>query len=123
MRQQQPQGGPIINNGSISADAAATFDCLLPRSVHRRPREQPRRTAAYEIACGRIDIGNAGPTRKRSTSGSAQADGAVRTEPLMDVAEVGRAVPLHGKLAPRRKRRNNDLDGDEDAVHRPRLSI
>jgi NADP-dependent 3-hydroxy acid dehydrogenase YdfG len=54
---------------------------------------------AFGIACGQIDIGNATTEMARgSATGTAQADGSIRTEPLMDVAEVGRAVRYMASL-------------------------
>jgi NADP-dependent 3-hydroxy acid dehydrogenase YdfG len=48
---------------------------------------------AFDIACGQIDVGNAGTEMaQRMAAGVPQADGSVRPEPLIDVAEVGRAV-------------------------------
>ena len=96
MRQQTPQGGRIINNGSIAAHAPR------PRSVAYTATKHAvtgltKATAldgrAFDIACGQIDIGNAATEMASgAASGAAQADGSVRPEPLMDVAEVGRAV-------------------------------
>ena len=96
MRGQRPRGGRIINNGSISAYAPR------PRSIGYTATKHAitgltKATAldgrAYDIACGQIDIGNAatdmtGPMAE----GVLQADGSVRPEPRMDVAEVARAV-------------------------------
>lgn len=98
MRRQQPQGGRIINNGSISAhvprpDSApytATKHAItgLTRSLMLDGRK-------YDICAGQIDIGNAAtPMTARMSQGVKQADGSIAIEPTMDVAHVGRAV-LH----------------------------
>lgn len=96
MRQQTPQGGRIINNGSIAAHAPR------PRSVAYTATKHAitgltKATAldgrAFDIACGQIDIGNAATEMASgAANGALQTDGSVRPEPLMDVAEVGRAV-------------------------------
>ena len=96
MAGQDPRGGRIINNGSLSAYVprpqsiayTATKHAVtgLTRSLALDGRE-------FDIACGQIDVGNAGTElAERMASGVPQADGSVRAEPLMDVAEVGRAV-------------------------------
>jgi NADP-dependent 3-hydroxy acid dehydrogenase YdfG len=70
MAAQDPRGGRIINNGSLSLDG----------------RE-------FDIACGQIDVGNAETElAARMASGVPQADGTLKAEPLMEVDEVGRAV-------------------------------
>jgi NAD(P)-dependent dehydrogenase (short-subunit alcohol dehydrogenase family) len=96
MREQQPQGGRIINNGSISAYTPR------PRSIPYTATKHAitgltKSTALdgrpYGIACGQIDVGNAGTDMTAPmVSGVRQADGTVRPEPVMDVAHVGRAV-------------------------------
>ena len=78
---------------------------------------------AYDIACGQIDIGNAATEMtERMSKGVLQADGSIAAEPTMDVAAVGRRGALHGRPAAGRERPVHDRDGDEDAVHRPRLA-
>jgi NAD(P)-dependent dehydrogenase (short-subunit alcohol dehydrogenase family) len=96
MRRQDPQGGRIINNGSISAYTPR------PRSIPYTATKHAitgltKSTALdgrpYGIACGQIDVGNAGTDMTAPmVSGVRQADGTVRPEPVMDVAHVGRAV-------------------------------
>ena len=96
MRHQQPQGGRIINNGSISAYAPR------PRSIGYTATKHAitgltKATAldgrAYDIACGQIDIGNAATDMTgRMAEGVLQADGSVRPEPRMHVDDVARAV-------------------------------
>ncbi len=96
MRQQQPQGGRIINNGSISAHAPRPHSVAYTATKHALTG-LTKATAldgrAFDIACGQIDIGNAATEMgSGAASGAVQADGSVRPEPLMDVAEVSRAV-------------------------------
>lgn len=96
MRQQRPQGGRIINNGSISAHAPRPRSIAYTATKHALTG-LTKSTALdgrdFDIACGQIDIGNAATDMGSSAaSGAVQADGSVRAEPLMDVAEVGRAV-------------------------------
>jgi NAD(P)-dependent dehydrogenase (short-subunit alcohol dehydrogenase family) len=96
MKAQDPQGGRIINNGSVSAHVprrhstpyVATKHALtgLTRSLSLDGRE-------YNIACGQIDIGNAATTRNEDTArGRLQATGQVQAEPRMDVEHVARGV-------------------------------
>jgi NAD(P)-dependent dehydrogenase (short-subunit alcohol dehydrogenase family) len=96
MKEQQPQGGRIINNGSVSAHVprrnstpyVATKHALtgLTRSLSLDGR-------AHNIACGQIDIGNAATTRNEDTArGRLQAHGGVEPEPRMDVDHVARGV-------------------------------
>lgn len=104
MREQSPQGGRIINNGSISAHAprpgsapyTATKHAItgLTRSISLDGR-------AYDIACGQIDIGNAATSMTdRMTGGVPQADGSLRPEPTMDVGVVGRTIAYMAGLPP-----------------------
>ena len=96
MRQQQPQGGRIINNGSISAHAPRPRSIAYTATKHAitgLTKSTALDGRAFDIACGQIDIGNAATDLgSGAASGTAQADGTMRPEPLMDVAEVGRAV-------------------------------
>jgi NAD(P)-dependent dehydrogenase (short-subunit alcohol dehydrogenase family) len=96
MRQQRPMGGRIINNGSISAHAPRPRSIAYTATKHAitgLTKSTALDGREFDIACGQIDIGNAGTDLMRgAASGAAQADGTVRPEPLMDVAEVGRAV-------------------------------
>jgi NAD(P)-dependent dehydrogenase (short-subunit alcohol dehydrogenase family) len=96
MKSQDPRGGRIINNGSISAHAprpnsapyTATKHAItgLTKSISLDGRK-------YDIACGQIDIGNAAtPMTERMTGGVAQADGTKAPEPRMDVKLVADAV-------------------------------
>ena len=96
MKAQDPQGGRIINNGSVSAHVprrhstpyVATKHALtgLTRSLSLDGRD-------YNIACGQIDIGNAATSRNEDTArGRLQATGHVQAEPRMDVKHVARGV-------------------------------
>ncbi len=96
MRQQRPQGGRIINNGSISAHAPRPRSIAYTATKHAitgLTRSTALDGRPFDIACGQIDIGNAATDMGSGVAtGAAQPDGSVREEPLMDVAEVGRAV-------------------------------
>ena len=98
MRHQVPQGGRIINNGSISAHAPRPGSVPYTMSKHAvtgLTRTLGLDGRAFNIACGQIDIGNALTEMARAqTQGVPQADGAIRVEPTMPVAEVASAV-LH----------------------------
>jgi NAD(P)-dependent dehydrogenase (short-subunit alcohol dehydrogenase family) len=96
MRGQSPQGGRIINNGSISAHAPRPGSVAYTVSKHAvtgLTKTLALDGRAFDIACGQIDIGNAASAMTaRMTGGVPQADGSVRPEPVMDVAEVARSV-------------------------------
>ena len=102
MKSQTPQGGRIINNGSISAHSprpnsiayVATKHAItgLTKSISLDGRK-------YDIACGQIDIGNAEtPLASRMAKGVPQARGDILPEPLMDVSHVGSAVAYMASL-------------------------
>lgn len=96
MRRQQPQGGRIINNGSISAHAPRPGSA--PYTISKHAITGLTKTLAldgrpFDIACGQIDIGNALTDMAQAfTKGVPQADGSIRVEPVMDVAHVADAV-------------------------------
>ena len=98
MRRQDPQGGRIINNGSVSAHAPRPGS--VPYTATKHAITGLTRTLAldgrrFNIACGQIDIGNAlTEMAQKMTEGVPQADGSVRAEPVMDAADVARSV-LH----------------------------
>ena len=98
MRHQSPQGGRIINNGSISAHAPRPGS--VPYTVSKHAVTGLTKTLAldgraFDIACGQIDIGNALTEMTAGfTQGVRQADGAIRVEPTMPAEEVAAAV-LH----------------------------
>jgi NAD(P)-dependent dehydrogenase (short-subunit alcohol dehydrogenase family) len=96
MRYQDPRGGRIINNGSISAHAPRPRSIAYTATKHAitgLTKSTALDGRPYDIACGQIDIGNAATDMTaRMTGGVPQADGSVRPEPVMDVAEVASAV-------------------------------
>lgn len=96
MRRQSPQGGRIINNGSISAHVPRPGSVPYTMSKHAvtgLTRTLGLDGRAFNIACGQIDIGNAlTQMAARFQTGVPQADGQIRVEPVMDVAHVARAV-------------------------------
>jgi NAD(P)-dependent dehydrogenase (short-subunit alcohol dehydrogenase family) len=96
MKAQDPRGGRIINNGSISAHAPRPGSAPYTATKHAMTG-LTKCTAldgrAYDIACGQIDIGNAATEMTaRMAKGVRQADGSLRPEPSFDVAHVARAV-------------------------------
>jgi NAD(P)-dependent dehydrogenase (short-subunit alcohol dehydrogenase family) len=96
MRHQDPRGGRIINNGSISAHAPRPQSIAYTATKHA-VTGLTKATALdgrhYDIACGQIDIGNAATEMtERMANGVLQADGGVRPEPRMAVDDVARAV-------------------------------
>lgn len=96
MKDQDPRGGRIINNGSISAHAPRPRSIAYTATKHAITgitRSTSLDGRAYDIACGQIDIGNAGTDMTRAIAkGVPQADGSVRAEPVMDVQAVADAV-------------------------------
>ena len=98
MRHQTPQGGRIINNGSISAYAPREGSVTYTTTKHGvtgLTKTLAYDGRAFDIACGQIDIGNALTDMAAGfTTGAMQADGQVRVEPVMDVTHVAEAV-LH----------------------------
>ena len=96
MRAQSPQGGRIINNGSISAHVPRPGSAPYTMSKHAvtgLTRTLGLDGRAFNIACGQIDIGNAMTDMASAfTKGVPQADGQIKVEPVMDVAHVARAV-------------------------------
>jgi NAD(P)-dependent dehydrogenase (short-subunit alcohol dehydrogenase family) len=96
MKSQDPRGGRIINNGSISAQTPRPHSAPYTATKHAvtgLTKCIALDGRAFDIACGQIDIGNA---ETEMTAGMAkgvpQADGSIATEPVMDVAHVGSAV-------------------------------
>ena len=96
MKGQDPRGGRIINNGSISAHAPRPHSAPYTATKHAvtgLTKSISLDGRKHDIACSQIDIGNAlTELAARMGKGVPQADGAVQVEPLMDVAHVGRAV-------------------------------
>jgi NAD(P)-dependent dehydrogenase (short-subunit alcohol dehydrogenase family) len=102
MRAQDPQGGRIINNGSIAAHSPRPRSIAYTATKHAitgLTKSTALDGRPFDIACGQIDIGNAATDMASGTAiGTAQADGSVRPESLMDVGEVGRAVRYMASL-------------------------
>ncbi|MFQ5827681.1 MAG: SDR family oxidoreductase [Candidatus Methylomirabilia bacterium] len=98
MKSQDPRGGRIINNGSISAHAPRLNSAPYTASKHAitgLTKSTSLDGRKYDIACGQIDIGNAATEMAaRIGQGVPQANGSIAAEPLMDVAHVADAV-LH----------------------------
>jgi NAD(P)-dependent dehydrogenase (short-subunit alcohol dehydrogenase family) len=96
MQRQQPQGGRIINNGSISAHVPRPGSAPYTASKHAvtgLTRSISLDGRPYDIACGQIDIGNAAShMTERMAKGVPQADGTMKPEPTMDVQHVADAV-------------------------------
>jgi NAD(P)-dependent dehydrogenase (short-subunit alcohol dehydrogenase family) len=96
MRAQDPQGGRIINNGSISAHAPRPHSIGYTATKHAvtgLTKATSLDGRPFDIACGQIDIGNAATEMTGAmAAGVQQADGSVRAEPRMQLDDVGRAV-------------------------------
>jgi len=102
MKDQDPRGGRIINNGSISAHTPrpnAIAYTATKHGVTGITKTISLDGRKYDIACGQIDIGNAiTPLTERMAKGVMQANGTVAPEPRMDVAHVGSAVLFMANL-------------------------
>ena len=96
MRKQSPQGGRIVNNGSISAHVPRPGSAAYTASKHAitgLTRTISLDGRPYSIACGQIDIGNAASDMTaRMSGGVPQANGTIAPEPTMDVRLVADAV-------------------------------
>ena len=96
MKAQDPSGGRIINNGSISAQAPRPNSAPYTATKHAitgLTKSLSLDGRPFGITCGQIDIGNAlTPMTERFHRGMPQADGSIKPEPTMDAADVGRAV-------------------------------
>ncbi len=103
MKDQQPRGGRIINNGSISAHAPRPNSAPYTATKHGvmgLTKATSLDGRKYDIACGQIDIGNAATEMAaRMKKGVPQANGAIAVEPTMDPAEVARAVVYMASLS------------------------
>ena len=96
MKAQEPRGGRIINNGSISATTPRPNSAPYTATKHAiagLTKSTALDGRRYDIACGQIDIGNAASDMTAAMSaGVMQADGRIASEPTIDPAHVGRAV-------------------------------
>ena len=96
MKEQTPRGGRIINNGSISAHTPRPNSAPYTASKHAitgLTKSSALDGRKFDIACGQIDIGNAGTEMTvRMKDGVPQANGELAAEPTMDVEIVARAV-------------------------------
>ena len=102
MKSQEPRGGRIINNGSVSAYAPRPDSAPYTASKHGitgLTRSASLDGRKYDIACGQIDIGNAATEMtEKMQEGVPQADGSLAVEPRMDVEHVARAVVYMASL-------------------------
>jgi NAD(P)-dependent dehydrogenase (short-subunit alcohol dehydrogenase family) len=96
MKQQDPQGGRIINNGSISAQTPRPGSAAYSASKHAitgLTKSLSLDGRKFNIACGQIDIGNAlTDMSKTQRTGVPQADGTIKKEPMFDVEHVATSV-------------------------------
>jgi NAD(P)-dependent dehydrogenase (short-subunit alcohol dehydrogenase family) len=102
MKSQQPQGGRIINNGSIAAHAPRPNSAPYTATKHAitgLTKSTSLDGRKYNIACGQIDIGNAATEMTEvMKSGIVQPSGAIEVEPTIDVEDVARAVVYMASL-------------------------
>jgi NAD(P)-dependent dehydrogenase (short-subunit alcohol dehydrogenase family) len=102
MKEQNPRGGRIINNGSVSAHAPRPNSAPYTASKHAitgLTKSTALDGRKYDIACGQIDIGNADTNMGgRMKAGVLQPDGTTRAEPLMDPQNVADAVVMMAGL-------------------------
>jgi NAD(P)-dependent dehydrogenase (short-subunit alcohol dehydrogenase family) len=103
MKSQIPRGGRIINNGSVSAHAPRPNSAPYTATKHAvtgLTKATSLDGRKYDIACGQIDIGNAGTEMSAvMKTGILQANGVVAVEPTMDVEHVARAVVYMASLS------------------------
>ena len=96
MKSQQPMGGRIINNGSVSATTPRPNSAPYTATKHAitgLTKCTSLDGRKYDIACGQIDVGNAATEMtQRMSQGVPQANGEIANEPVMDVDNVSRAV-------------------------------
>ena len=102
MKAQDPRGGRIINNGSISAHSPRPNSAPYTATKHAitgLTKSTALDGRAFDIACGQIDIGNAATEMTaRMSAGVPQANGEMAIEPTMDVSAVARAVVYMASL-------------------------
>jgi NAD(P)-dependent dehydrogenase (short-subunit alcohol dehydrogenase family) len=96
MKNQEPRGGRIINNGSVSAHAPRPNSAPYTSTKHALTgltKSTSLDGRKYDIACGQIDIGNAATEMTaRMSQGVPQANGTMMAEPTMDMANVAAAI-------------------------------
>jgi NAD(P)-dependent dehydrogenase (short-subunit alcohol dehydrogenase family) len=102
MKTQEPQGGRIINNGSISAHTprpGAVSYTTTKHAITGLTKQTALDCRKFDINCGQIDIGNAAtPLTERMVAGVLQPDGSVMAEARMNADDVGRAVVYMASL-------------------------
>ena len=102
MKAQDPRGGRIINNGSISAHTPRPGTVAYTATKHAitgLTKQTSLDCRGYDICCGQIDIGNAAtPLTEKMAEGMLQADGRTMPEARMNVDDVGRAVVYMASL-------------------------
>lgn len=102
MKAQDPRGGRIVNNGSISAHAPRPNSVAYTATKHAitgLTKCISLDCRKYDIACGQLDIGNAATEMtERMKAGVMQPDGSMMVEPRMDVEDVGRAISFMAGL-------------------------
>lgn len=104
MMHQEPRGGRIINNGSLSAHVPRPHAIAYTATKHAitgLTKALALEGRQYDIACGQIDIGNASTAiTTEMSAGTLQADGRVAAEPTIDVDDVARTVVHMANLPP-----------------------
>ncbi|MFD7924080.1 SDR family oxidoreductase [Streptomyces sp. NPDC059740] len=102
MKEQRPQGGRIINNGSVSAHVPRPHSVAYTATKHAMTgltKSLSLEGRPYSVACGQLDVGNAATEMtERMASGVRQADGRILAEPVMDAEDVARTVLAMAEL-------------------------
>jgi len=102
MRNQEPQGGRIINNGSVSAYKPRPLSIAYTSTKHAisgLTKTTQLDGRKFNIACSQIDVGNAATEiGSGAGAGAMQADGSIRPEPLINPSEVARAISYMANL-------------------------
>ena len=102
MKDQDPRGGRIINNGSVSAHVPRVNSAPYSSTKHALTgltKATSLDGRKYDIACGQIDIGNASiDSAQRSDTGSLQPDGSLMVEPRIDTDDIARSVVFMASL-------------------------
>ena len=126
MKAQEPRGGRIINNGSISADRPRPHSAPYTATKHAitgLTKSIILDGRPFDITAGQVDIGNAATEMtERMTQGVLQPDGKLKVEPRMDVNHVAQAGGLHGRPAAGIQCGLRHRHGHQDAAVRPRLA-